>query len=70
MALVTTMAGVIGVLVAMALLLWFSTYIESRHLGPVITPDGEAGAPTRLVPDEPVPVEAGPIVIADAATAA
>lgn len=38
MALVTTMAGVIGVLVAMALLLWFSAYIEARHLGPVVVP--------------------------------
>lgn len=49
MALVTTMAGVIGVLVAMALLLWFSAYIETRHLGPVVVPldaDPVAGEPS------------------------
>lgn len=48
MALVTTMSGVIGVLAAMALLLWFSAYIEARHLGPVA---GSAASPTTTEAD-------------------
>ena len=48
MALVTTMSGVIGVLAAMALFLWFSAYIEARHLGPVA---GSAAAPTTVEAD-------------------
>ncbi|HET9075639.1 MAG TPA: hypothetical protein VFN68_01790 [Acidimicrobiales bacterium] len=50
-ALVTTMGGVIGVLAAMALLLWFSAYMESRHLGPlIVTHDG--GTEAAVVPIE------------------
>lgn len=49
MALVTTICEVVGVLTAMALLLWFSAYIESRQLGPIaLPPDRGAGPVTDL----------------------
>ncbi len=69
MALVTTMSGVIGVLAAMALFLWFSAYIEYRHLGPLAGPEATAAKADRLdqVPaDEPVPMT----VVADPLTSA
>ena len=59
MALVTTVSEVIGVLVAVAVLLWFSSYIEARKLGPVA---GRTGDPA------PVPAVSadGPAVVSDA----
>lgn len=54
MALVTTIAGVIGVLAAMALLLWFSAYIENRQLGPLSGP-GEGRPPVHLVEEGVAP---------------
>ena len=36
MALVTTVIEVVGVLAAMAMLLWFSAVLEARQLGPVV----------------------------------
>lgn len=67
MALVTTMSGVIGVLAAMAVLLWFSAYIEDRQLGPVVSP-GEDRPPMRLVEDAQVPAEVSTVLAtADAA---
>lgn len=59
MALVTTVSEVIGVLVAVAVLLWFSTYIEARKLGPV------AGRSEDPAPAPAVPAD-GPTVVADA----
>lgn len=42
MALVTTVIEVVGVLAAMAMLLWFSAVLEARQLGPVAhSPAGE-----------------------------
>ena len=43
MALVTTVIEVVGVLAAMAMLLWFSAVLEARQLGPVVhSPSGGA----------------------------
>lgn len=39
MALLTTLLAVIGILAGMATLLWFSSFIENRQLGPVEGPD-------------------------------
>lgn len=41
MALVKAVLEVLGVLAAVGLLLWFSTVIEARHLGPVSFGVGE-----------------------------
>ena len=59
MALVTTISEVIGVLAAMAVLLWFSFYIESRQLGPAAerSPVGSV-APDASGTPLPVAVEA------------
>lgn len=56
MALVTTISALIGVLAAMAALLWFSAFMEAKHLGPAVPslsdPQPEpapAGAPMATV---------------------
>lgn len=51
MALVTTISEVIGVLAAMAVLLWFSFYIESRQLGPAAGPVGERSPAGSMAPE-------------------
>ena len=43
MALVTAVLEVLGVLAAVGLLLWFSTVIEARQLGPVSFVVGDTG---------------------------
>lgn len=55
-------------LAAMAVLLWFSAYIEDRQLGPVMS-KGEEGSPMRLVEDAQVSAEV-PTVLAAADAAA
>lgn len=59
MALVTTVFEVVGVLAAMAMLLWFSAVLEARQLGPVLLgsePEIDAGPASVAVAVEPVPV--------------
>jgi hypothetical protein len=58
-ALVMTILGVVGVLGAMALLLWFSAMIEAKQLGP--REPAPAGEPEPLVPAPgPVPKVVAP----------
>lgn len=48
MALVTTILTVVAILGGISLLLWVSTVMESRHLGPLVVggPDGNAPEPS------------------------
>lgn len=60
MALITTISEVMGMLGGIASLLWLSTYIESRQLGPVAVDGAQpeeapAFVPARLAVVEPVP---------------
>ena len=60
MALITTISEVMGMLGGIASLLWLSTYIEARQLGPVavdaaLADETPAFAPARLTVVEPVP---------------
>ena len=57
------MSGVIGVLAAMSLFLWFSAYIEARHLGPVGDAEARRTAPEVAVEVAPAAIEA-PVTVA------
>lgn len=60
MALVTTILTVVAMLGGISLLLWFSTFVENRHLGP-------AGVDlTDSVPEQPAAAPAPALSIMDA----
>ncbi len=63
------MSGVIGVLAAMSLFLWFSAYIEARHLGPVAARDRPATGMERTEASVPALAEA-PVIIDPVTSAA
>lgn len=70
MALVTTVSEVFGVLAAVAVLLWFSAYIESRQLGPGGS-RADAPAPAQVPldaqgPGTPLALAGGGVEAADA----